>query len=166
MVAVMSKPGTAKGALPAYYRNVVLNHDSDACLIWPYGHCKGYGRVCIGGRAYYIHRLACEHFNGPPPSPKHEAAHTCGKGSSGCCAPGHLVWKTPVENAADKLIHGTERRGERQNGAKLTEADVRAIRALKETLFQRQIAEQFGISQHNVGCILRGETWTHVEALP
>ena len=47
-------------------------------------------------------RIICEETNGPPPTPKHEAAHKrncCGRM---CVNGNHLYWATRVENERDK----------------------------------------------------------------
>lgn len=58
--------------------------------------------VRIGGRttkATNPARLICEWFHGPPPSPVHEAGHTCPNGENECCVnPDHLKWMTREEN--------------------------------------------------------------------
>lgn len=87
------------------------------------------------------------------------AAHSCGKGSSGCVAKRHLSWKTPSENEADKLVHGTSPRGARCGTAKLTEAEIREIRMLKGYVPQREIAEMYETSQGHVSGILSEQKW-------
>ena len=66
---------TPKGDLERYYRDVVLTHDGDECLVWPYGtQPNGYAvwdKQCVS-------RMVCEEENGPPPTPEHDAAHSCG----------------------------------------------------------------------------------------
>jgi hypothetical protein len=55
-------------------------------------------------------------------------------------------------------------RGERSGMAKLTEANVRAIRAAHLSgEFQASIARRFNVSQVNVSCIVRRKTWGHVD---
>ena len=55
------------------------------------------------------------------------------------------------------------RRGVKHPRAKLTEDDVRLIRALsKEGLSQRAIAKKFYVSKRAVEAILTGRTWRHV----
>jgi hypothetical protein len=71
----------------------------------------------------------------------------------------HLSWKTPKENNADKLDHGTHSRGERNGRAILNEAQVREIRALKGKLLQREIGAMFGVSQVRVSAIHRRKQW-------
>lgn len=98
----------AKDELPNYYHNVVLKYEGSSCLYWPYyTGGKGYGQIEIDGQRLYVHRLVCEAVNGPPPTPEHQAAHSCGKGHLGCVARNHLRWATRIENEADKILHGT-----------------------------------------------------------
>lgn len=141
-----------------FFREVVLSHDGEGCVPWPYvKNDKGYGQLWRDGSMKRVHRLVCKEVNGPPPTPQHEAAHLCG--NSGCCAPRHLVWKTPSENATDKLIHGTHSRGERHGSAKLNREQVLEIRALRGIESLRSIARRFGVSRSAVSEILAGRRW-------
>jgi len=84
------------------------------CLIWPYaktnkGYGVGYGRTKINGRKQIVSRIICEAVRGAPPTPRHEAAHSCGNGHLGCCTKRHLFWKTPEENWEDRRRHGRHR---------------------------------------------------------
>src|SRR5690348_15132724 len=51
-------------------------------------------------RMSLISRLVCEAWHGPPPTPKHEAAHWNGVRTDN--RPSNLRWATGAENAADK----------------------------------------------------------------
>lgn len=76
------------------------------CLIWPYGkYPNGYGQISTGDGTKVVSRLVCELAHGLPPTPKHEAAHSCANGHSGCVNPRHLRWATSKENKADVVIH-------------------------------------------------------------
>ena len=152
--------GTFAGEPERYFREVVLSFAGDECLIWPYHKVgNGYGALKRNGHHKQVHRLACEARHGPPPTPEHDAAHSCGKGHYGCCNPNHLRWATHTENCADRLTHGTHTRGERNGMAKLSEAEVLEIRALRGAMPQREIAVHFGISASLVGDIHRGGRW-------
>lgn len=155
-------PLAVKYPTPArdYYEREVLTYDGDECLTWPFSKTAA-GYADINGQ--YVHRMLCEEANGPPPTPRHHAAHSCGHGHLACVTKRHLDWKTPKQNNADKLRHGTEQRGERHGQAKLTEPEVRAIRALKGTMLQKEIAGQFGIDPAYVGQIQRRECWGWLE---
>jgi len=77
-----------------------------------------------------------------------------------CCEPAHLELGTDADNVRDAMVRGRHSRGERHGFAKLTEADVRAIRAAVGT--RREIAARFSITSSNVGHIRRGVAWAHV----
>lgn len=146
-----------------YFQNVVLPYYSDECLHWPFAKdTSGYGRMRMGERLVSVHRLVCEAQHGPASTPKHEAAHSCG--NSSCCNAKHLSWKTRAENEADKVVHGTAPRGERQGSSKLAEADVREIIALSGKLSQREIADRFSVSQGNVHLIHQRKRWGWLDA--
>jgi HNH endonuclease len=55
-------------------------------------------------------------------------------------------------------------RGESQGSAKLTDEDVKTIRARYEAggIFQRELAREFGVSSVNIGFIVRRKSWAHV----
>lgn len=154
----------SRGDVQRFFRDVVLAYEGHDCLFWPFSkYTDGCGKIQHGGRTQRVPRLVCEHVNGPPPTPKHQAAHSCGNGHLACVTRRHLSWKTGKENQADRLLHGTDAVGEKNAFAKLTDADVRQIRALRGALFQREIAEQFGVSQSCVSLIHHGKTWGPME---
>lgn len=142
-----------------FFRDIVLNYEGGECLLWPFAKSSGYGIIRINDRNERVHRLACVAEHGPAPSLKHEAAHLCGNGHIGCCARKHLAWKTPVQNQADRITHGTHNRGTRQGRSKLTEADVIEIRRLASHKTQSQIADQFGVARTTIELILIGKNW-------
>lgn len=142
----------------AFLENTAFIYEGDECLLWPFGR-DGNGRAQLHyeGRMRKAHRVVCERTHGAPPTPKHHAAHLCGNGHLGCVAKRHLAWKTPAENVADKLVHGTHNRGERHNQAKLTTEQVKDIREGNETL--SETASKYGISIGHVSSIRRRRTW-------
>lgn len=148
------------GEAQRYFHEIVLGYEGDECLPWPFArHTWGYGLIWADGKTLCVHTLVCEQKCGPRPTPEHQAAHSCGKGHFGCVTKRHLSWKTRAENMADKLIHGTHNRGERQGRSKLTEAQVIEIRALRGVKKQREIAEQFAISLAHVCAVQTGRAW-------
>lgn len=151
-----------RGEALRFFREVILRFKGDDCLTWPYGKPDGRARMAYEGRDVLVSRIACEKVNGLPPTPKHQAAHLCGNGHLGCVNPRHLSWKTHTENMADKLIHGTHNRGERHGMAKLKTEDVLAIRSLRYSASQDEIARKFGVCPQYVGTIQRGKAWQHL----
>lgn len=154
---------TSPGEPGEYLNSVVLGHSSDECLIWPF--CRtgdGYGSIRFEGSPKLVTRLVCEKVHGRPPTDEHEAAHSCGNGHLGCCSPRHLRWATRIENQADRLSHGTSPRGENCGKAKLTERDVREIRAgLHEK--DAVLAERYGIGRSTVSMIQNKKAWAWLD---
>lgn len=151
--------GTHVGA-PLEWLVEHIRHAGDECLIWPFARFPdGNGQVRFRGRSQKASRVMCILAHGEPAGPRLEAAHSCGKGHEACVSQRHLRWDTPKGNCADKIIHGTHNRGERNYAAKLTEGDVIRIRALSGRLHQRQIAEMFGVSRMTVSDIFLRRTW-------
>jgi hypothetical protein len=134
-----------------------VDHQGDDCLIWPfYRDWTGRGRVSVGLKSAQAHREMLFLATGIRPKGM-EAAHSCGRGADGCVNPRHLSWKTRAENEADKILHGTTNRGERNGRCKLSEDDVGRVRLLKAGgMAQERIAETMGVSRGLVSMILRG----------
>lgn len=154
---------TAEGDPQKYLHDVVLIYDGDDCLTWPFGRSSaGYGLLSQHGQMALVSRMVCEAANGPPPSSNHHAAHSCGLGHTGCVAKRHLSWKTPRENAADKITHGTAILGEDSPNAKLKVSQVIEIRQLRGRMSQGDIGDLFGISSSHVCAIQMRRAWRHV----
>lgn len=150
-----------RGEAQKFYTDVVLPYSGDDCLIWPFSrNRKGYGTVRRNGYTGIASHFVCQDTRGPRPSLDHEAAHSCGNGGLGCVTKGHISWKTRVENQADRLIHDTHIRGERNYSAKLTEAQAREILALKDLEPRREIAKRYGVSQRSIYSIHKGKKWS------
>lgn len=149
------------GTAEAFLRSTVLPCQDVDCLIWPYQRTgNGYAKMWWDGGHRVVSRLACEMVHGPAPAPEFDAAHSCGRGHLGCVNPRHLSWKPKVENAADKLVHGTHNRGERHGLSKLTSDDVHEIRAMLGDVSHYKIASQFGVDEKTIRRIDSGETWS------
>lgn len=155
---------TPKGEPIRFLEEVVIPYGGSDCLTWPYGTSSGgYAQIYIGGKMVQATRYVCALVHGEPPTPSHEAAHSCGKGHTGCISPVHLRWATSAENKSDKLIHGTHNRGERQGSSKLREDQVREILALKGVETQQSIANRFGVARPTVAKIHNGTNWGWLE---
>lgn len=152
-----------KGEALTWLENAI-SYELDECLIWPFGRSdNGYGAVFFHGRKQYAHRVMCFLAHGEPPSNRHEAAHSCGNGAGGCCNQNHLRWATPAENNADKIEHGTNNKGERHGAAKLKEADILAIRAMRGAVTNRNLALCFGVSHQTISDIQNKKRWSWVK---
>lgn len=74
----------------------------------------------------------------------------------------NLAWGTHKENEADKLAYGGRPLGERHPQAKLTVAQVRAIRAMPRSRRDADIAAEYGVSKATVTHIQSGRLWKHL----
>lgn len=128
------------------------------CVPWPlFRDVNGYGRVGLEGKAQWAHAVMCRLAHGDPPTPKHEATHSCGNGKEGCVNPRHLSWGTRSRNQLDRRFHGTKAlSGYRSIRRKLMPEDVAAIRSMRGQRTQREIAAQFGIADATVRDIFAG----------
>lgn len=111
-----------------------------------------------------VHALVCTAFHGPRPAAGYEVAHNDGNRRNN--RSDNLRWTTIAANRFDQIRHGTRLLGERANGAKLTETDVREIRRLCATDPYRghitAIAKRFGVSRSAVQAIRDRLVWKHV----
>lgn len=149
---------TLQGEPLRYFHEVVLSYDGDDCLTWPHSKFQtGYGQLVINGKRHTVSRLVCEKIYGAPPSQKHYAAHSCGRGHLGCVAKRHLSWKTPSENQMDRVEHGTSNRGTRSGSSKLNEKDVLAIHSSRD--HSTKLAKRFGVSEATIRDIQSGRRW-------
>ena len=134
-------------------------HD-DWCLMWPFYRLRGYGSFGYLGKQYYAHRFMCELTHGAPPTPQHQAAHSCGNGHLGCVNPRHLSWKTKSQNQLDCREHGTQAKHYGGNKGRLTREQAEEIRQMKGEKTQVEIAEQYGVSESTVSDIWLNRTHT------
>jgi len=126
---------------------------------------SGYRQYQLGrGRGFRIsaHSLVLLAFVGPRPSPEIEINHKNGEKLDNRLE--NLEYCTRSENCLHMTNVLGKRRGESHGNAKITEDDVREIRRLgaTTTLTHAEIGARFGITNKNVGYILRRQAWGHV----
>lgn len=140
------------------------NYLGDDCLKWPFATGDhGRGTAWVDGKEMSAPRAMCIYAHGEPPSPEFEATHSCGMGHEGCMNPRHLRWATKAENAADRIAHGTERRGTQINTNKLSEDDVREIRRRRVSETGVSLAREFGVSTTMICDIHKRRSWTWLD---
>jgi len=121
---------------------------------------RGYVYAWYTGKHRLAHRVSWELHNGPIPDGM-LVCHHCD--NRACVRPGHLFLGTAADNSADMIRKGRARRGETHHTAKLSEADVIAIRRMRasgET--QQAVADRFGIALTTVRKIHLRLTWSHL----
>lgn len=154
---------------------------ADGCWNWSGTiHHRGYGFIGHERKTLLAHRAAYEVNFGAIPAGM-LVCHKCD--NPRCVRPDHLFLGTPADNMADKVGKGRQSKGEkhantfkhsaafkaarphgeRHGCAKLTQAQVGAIRMMWKdrtpSVGQRIIAQRFGVSQSLVSLIVRGHVW-------
>lgn len=138
---------------------------NSGCLLWPGAQDDdGYGRFYPApGVTYLAHRYAYERANGPIP-PFLCICHKCDVRQ--CVNPDHLFLGTRNDNTQDMIAKGraNKAKGERNCNAKLTEADVVAIRAaLAGGESGRSLARQYSLTDAAISAIKKRVNWRHVQ---
>lgn len=134
------------------------------CWLWQgCKHHSGHGQFGVGPVArIYAHRFSWELVNGPVPDGQC-VLHRCDVPA--CVNPDHLFLGTRVDNMHDMWAKGRGSKpprlvGARHHQAKLTEADVAAIR--RSPAPDRETAEAYGVKQRTIWAIRHRQTWKHV----
>jgi HNH endonuclease len=121
----------------------------------PLGHLYVLTPLPRRPRKLYVHRAVLLTFVGPPPTEEHEVRHLDGNPHNNDLS--NLCWGTHTENMQDKQIHGTELFGEAKPGARLTLAQVLAIKA--DPRASRLVGAEYSVSHTTVLSIRRGTHW-------
>lgn len=128
----------------------------DGCWIWTASLTHdGYGRFCLDKvqRLAHRHAYALTHAE---PAPHDLVCHRCDVRA--CCNPSHLFIGTCADNSADMVSKGRQLAGEKNHKAKLTEEQVREIRAIVgESHYS--IADRYGVSRPVIDGIVRRKIW-------
>ena len=128
------------------------------CWVWTAGSCSGGYGVFRGAAGPQVgaHQKSWELSHGSPP--EQSVLHSCDNRL--CVNPAHLFEGTAADNAADMVSKGRQRRGEAHPARKLGWPEVREIRRRhSEGETQTKLAMEYGVSQPNVGYIIRRKTW-------
>ena len=142
--------------------------ESGDCLVWSGSTDeKGYGMFWLDGKSNRAHRVMYFFLFGDWPEDK--LLHSCD--NPPCVAPWHLSPGTHADNMTDMKNKGRGRtspgrEGEGNPAAKLTEDDVRNIRARYSSgtgVVQQDLATEYGISRSHVSLIVNRRLWGHVE---
>jgi DNA-binding CsgD family transcriptional regulator len=150
----------------AYFSHRIIAHDD--CLLWTGSKdYSGYGRcgVAFARHIHFAHRMSWFLANGPFDR-RLRVLHRCDTPS--CVNPAHLFLGTQADNVADMTAKGRNRSpqrfGEANPVSKLTEAQVREIRRMKDegVCSQAEISRRFGVSPMTVSRAVRGQSWSHL----
>ena len=138
----------------------------DGCWLWTAALSKGYGNAWTGTRQIQAPRFAWILTHGEIPDGA-QVLHDCPGGDDPrCCNPAHLWLGTNADNQRDAVRKGrhADVRGQRNGMAKLTEEQVRAIRAERAAgATLTAIAARYGVSFPLVSMICSRKVWYHVD---
>ncbi len=133
----------------------VKHADRSTCWRYPFGDDQ-YGRLRWNGKDDRAHRVAwrLEHGCELPNQRDMVVMHTCD--NMRCCNPDHLVLGRQKQNVRDAIDRGLKvpLRGTGAPAAKLSVEQVRDIRSRSDDWPQRELAEEFGVSQTTI-CHIR-----------
>lgn len=135
---------------------------TDGCWLWT-GTVTvfGYGSVGSGvqsPKSLRAHRVSYELFKGPITEGMH-VCHTCD--NRRCVNPLHLFLGTIADNTADMVTKRRHGFGESHSRARLTEADVLAIRSSTDS--PTRIGRLYGVRRCTVSNIKAGRIWRHIK---
>ena len=142
--------------------NKVNTAGPNGCWTWTAGCTrKGYGVFKLDGATEMAHRTSWMFEHGPIPDGLF-VLHHCD--NPPCVNPDHLRLGTHADNMRDRNEKGraasNPQPGESHGRAKLTEADVLAIRADSRT--HRAIAAEYGVSRRQISYVKNRKLWTHI----
>lgn len=129
----------------------------------PRGYLRIKIRMADGSKKFMlVHRLVLESFVGPCPDGM-QARHFPDRDPANCRIE-NLSWGTPLENAADRQIHGTQIKGSMHWCAKLTDEQADEIRLrFQSGESLTSLAKSFGVVTSMIASIISGEKWKHTK---
>lgn len=140
--------------------NIINKHNNKQ--IKPQKNGKGYLRVYIGKKGYFVHRLVAIAFI-PNPENKPQVNHKDGNKLNNSVE--NLEWCTNQENRTHAIKNGLHRCGEQCSYSKLNEKQVLKILNL---LYNGQhtvteISKMFGVSRGTISDIKNNKTWKQLK---
>lgn len=151
------------GLLARFWAKVDKASSPHGCWLWTAATIDGYGKIRWDNHGPLIraNRLSWIIHYGPIPRGLW-VLHNCPGGDNPACVnPSHLWLGAHTDNMKDKVAKGRQRRGEKTPSHKLTETQVKEIRAI-DGLSLRTIAGMYGICPQTAWEIRCRQIWKHI----
>lgn len=135
-----------------------LVDQSEGCWEWTGDKDSyGYGLFVWNGTQCGAHSLALSFTTGEKRAPGLDTCHSCD--NPGCCNPDHLRFDTRLSNVRDMHDRGRSV----SPSARLTPEQVIAMRVRRDNgAPQKELAQDFDLSEAYVSQIVRGVTWKDI----
>ena len=149
-----------RGASIDRFSALYIPEPNSGCWLWIGALGRpGYGSFCISKTPTRAHRASWLLHNGTIPEGQF-VLHKCDVPA--CVNPEHLFLGTGLDNVRDCISKGRAalRRGEANGNSKLTEEDVKTIRASKLTA--AAIAQDYEVSAVLIHKIRQRRIWEHI----
>ena len=159
---------SSHGRIRSYWKNNGIHPSSlsnkPRKILKPYPDKQNYSKynLFINGKVHCKkgHQLVLLTFIGPCPMGM-QACHNNGNPAENFLE--NLRYDTCKNNHGDKIKHGTNGNGEKNNMVKLTENHVIKIREMAlQGYTYSEIGKLFNISFGNIGNIIRRDSWKHI----
>lgn len=129
------------------------------CWIWMSCSTRGYGVTAVNKRPIRAHRWAWKLFVGEIPDGLF-VCHRCDVPT--CCNPAHLFLGTALDNNRDSWSKGRRKPLAIHRQAKLSEQQVREIRAAPREESNVALGKKYGVHDSSISCIRSGKFWRHL----
>jgi HNH endonuclease len=145
-----------------FWQKVKVVYDPNSCWLWQAAKVGGgYGRIATPyGLKIATHALWFLIYG---KWPRKHLLHRCDNPS--CIRPSHLFEGTQLDNVRDceRKERALHPHGSKNGRAKLTEAQVRAIRKeyTEDRTHQVVLARRYHVAQSSISSILRREHWSY-----
>ena len=128
---------------------------------------QDYFRIGLNGddgkiKDRFVHRLVALAFLGNPPTEKHQVGHNDGSKTNNHYT--NLRWVTVKENSEDRIIHGTDCKGDKNPKAKLSIEDVKRIREDYANGIKNitQLSSQYNVTKTTISYAIKRKSWAHI----
>ena len=137
----------------------IINNNNNH-ILKPQKNGKGYLRVSIGKKLYFVHRLVAQKYI-PNPENKDQVNHKDGNKLNNNV--NNLEWVTNKENRKHALNNKLHLCGEDCSWSKLTEKEVIFIRKNKN-IGIKKLAEKFNVSRGTISSIINNRSWKQLKS--